>query len=68
MKKKVLSVVLAMLITVLVIPFSAYAADTTAEFCEIKKVSATPVYYQLFDEVELYSHLHEKVSQQNNVG
>ncbi len=55
MKKKLLSVVLAMLITVLVIPFSAYAADTTEEFCEIKKVSATPVYYQLFDEVELYA-------------
>ncbi len=55
MKKKISSLVLAMLMVVAVIPFSAYAADTTEEFCEIKKVSSTPVYYQLFDEVELYA-------------
>ncbi len=54
MKKKVLSLILAVLIAVAAIPFSACAAgaDTTENFCKIKKVS-TLVYFQFFDDVEL---------------
>ncbi len=53
--KKVLAVVLAVLTMVMIMPFSAFATNTEEEFCKIKKVSATPVYYQRFDEVELYA-------------
>ncbi len=54
--KKVLAVVLAILTMIMIMPFSAFAADVAAEeYCKIKRINSAPVSYHRNDDIEFYA-------------